>query len=80
MIGQFVTSLAGHDKGVIYIILKEDEEYVYLVDGKYKTLESPKKKNKKHIQRINQFINKEDNHTINNEKIKFSIKNFSKEI
>lgn len=49
MEGMFVVSKAGHDKGTIYIIAAEDSEYVYLVDGKYRTLEKPKKKNREHI-------------------------------
>ena len=55
MIGSFVKSKAGHDKDHIYIIVKEDKEYVYLVDGKIKTLENPKKKKKKHIQIIKKY-------------------------
>lgn len=56
--GMIVTSKAGHDKEELFVIIKIEDEYVYLVDGKYKTLQSPKKKNIKHIQRIN-YINEE---------------------
>lgn len=52
MIGMFAISRAGHDKDTIYIIVDESSEYVYVADGKYKTLDNPKKKNKKHIQII----------------------------
>lgn len=52
MIGMFAISRAGHDKDTLYIIVDETSEYVYVVDGKYKTLDNPKKKNKKHIQII----------------------------
>lgn len=45
-------STAGHDKGSIYVIVKEEADMYYLADGKCKTLEKPKKKNKKHIQII----------------------------
>lgn len=45
-------SLAGHDKGNLYMIIEVDERYVYLADGKYKTLDKLKKKNKQHIQII----------------------------
>ncbi len=48
----FAKTKAGHDKNQIYFLLKEDEEYVYLVNGTTKSLEKPKKKNKKHIQLI----------------------------
>lgn len=50
MTGMFAGSKAGHDKGDIYVIIREEPEYVYLVDGKLRTLDKPKKKNKKHIQ------------------------------
>lgn len=50
--GEFVFSKSGHDKGNLYIIVKEDEEYVYLADGKHKMADNPKKKNKKHVQMV----------------------------
>ena len=49
-IGMFARSLAGHDKGKLYLISKTEEEYVYLVDGVIRTVDKPKKKRKKHIQ------------------------------
>ena len=52
MVGNLAVSLAGHDKGQLYIIIREEEEYVYLCDGNYKKLTDPKRKNKKHIQII----------------------------
>lgn len=45
-------SKAGHDKDDVYVIISEDEIYVYLANGKNKTLSLPKKKKKKHIQPI----------------------------
>lgn len=48
--GCLVRSLAGHDKGCLFIILKEEAEYVYLADGKTRTAGKPKRKKKKHIQ------------------------------
>lgn len=52
MTGMLAASKAGHDKSMIYVIIKEEAEYIYLVDGKIRTLAKPKKKNKKHIQII----------------------------
>lgn len=49
------SSKAGHDKNTVYVIIKEETEYVYLADGRLKTLEKPKKKNKKHIQIIKKY-------------------------
>ena len=52
MIGMLAISRAGHDQGTVYVITGEEGEYVYLVDGKLKTVDRPKKKNRKHIQVI----------------------------
>lgn len=52
MTGMLAISKAGHDKRNVYVIIEEDDEYVYLADGKNRTVSRPKKKNKKHIQII----------------------------
>lgn len=52
MVGMFAVSRAGHDKDTVYIIVEEKTEYVYVSDGRLRTIENPKKKNKKHIQVI----------------------------
>lgn len=52
--GNLAKSLAGHDKGRIYMIIREEEEQVYLADGKNRQVERPKCKRKKHIQPIYQ--------------------------
>lgn len=49
-IGMMAKSLAGHDKGKVYLISGSDEQYVYLVDGQYRTMDRPKRKKRKHIQ------------------------------
>ena len=79
MIGKFAISKAGHDKTKLYVIMNEDLEYVYLVDGDLKPLDKPKKKRKKHIQIINRvdetIQNKlETKQIIYNEDIKRAIK------
>jgi ribosome biogenesis protein Nip4 len=53
LVGCFARSLAGHDKCTVYVIICADNEYVYLSDGKNKSVDSPKKKKRKHIQIIN---------------------------
>lgn len=50
MVGMLATAKAGHDKNQLYIIIEETGDSVWLADGKYKTLQHPKRKNKKHIQ------------------------------
>ncbi len=49
---QFAKSMSGHDRNQYYLIVKKDEEFVYLVNGTTKPLTKPKKKNRKHIQII----------------------------
>jgi ribosomal protein L14E/L6E/L27E len=51
-IGYFATSLAGHDKGLTYVITGVDNEYVYVTDGRLRQVGEPKKKKLKHIQLI----------------------------
>lgn len=53
--GMFARSLAGHDSGKLYVIIRMEAEYVWLVDGITRTLEKPKKKKIRHIQIIHRF-------------------------
>lgn len=70
MIGKFATSIAGHDQTQMYVIVAEEGDFVYLCDGKCKTLSKPKKKRKKHIQIINCTVEKElFNKLLNHEKV-----------
>lgn len=48
-VGTLVESLAGHDKNQIFVILDKKDEYLYLVDGKVRTLAKPKRKKIKHV-------------------------------
>ena len=49
---EFAKSLSGHDKGQYYLVVKEEEEFLFLVNGTTRPLEKAKKKNKKHVQLI----------------------------
>ena len=71
MVGYLARSLAGHDKGNLYIIIEETAQYLLVADGESKTLEKPKKKNPKHLQLI-----RIKNPTNSNEAIKHSIKEY----
>lgn len=51
--GMLARSKAGHDAGRLYMIIRTEEEYVYLADGRLRTLDRLKKKKKKHVQIIN---------------------------
>ena len=79
-IGCFATSIAGHDHNNIYVIIDADDEYVYLVDGKIRKVNNPKKKKLKHVKLIKRTddtiacrIN--NNVALSNEDIKYAIKN-----
>ena len=86
MIGQFVTSKAGHDKGTMYVVVAADDEYVYVSDGKLKLPEKPKKKRIRHIQPINAYVGQEliaklkSKSTVYAEEIKYVLKNYSKQM
>ena len=45
--GMLAISRAGHDKDTCYIVWDMDETYVWLVDGRLRPLEKPKKKKRK---------------------------------
>lgn len=75
-VGMLAKSKAGHDKGHVYVITKEDDAYVYLADGTIRTLEKPKKKKKKHVQVI---CEKHELSGIDNVGIKRILKLFDKE-
>ena len=51
-LGYFATSLCGHDKGKVYMIVKQEGEMIGLSDGGRRTIDNPKWKKKKHIQMI----------------------------
>lgn len=88
-VGGYVISAAGHDAGRWYVIIDIESEYVYLVDGKIRTLDRPKKKKWKHVNLLNAFDSelamKIKNKKAGNEEIKRAIKqmqdrNSSKEV
>jgi ribosomal protein L14E/L6E/L27E len=54
--GQVVYSKGGHDKGLPFIVFLVDKGYLYLVDGKLRTLNKPKKKKIIHVQPTKDII------------------------
>lgn len=81
--GRMAWSLAGHDKGKLYVIIAEDEKYAYLSDGRQRPLENPKKKSWKHIQLIKRVpteLKNLDWDHIKNEEIKHTIKVINSEL
>ena len=54
--GTVVMSLAGRDKGSIYVVLGREENFLLLCDGKNKLLSKPKKKNLRHLKNTGLYI------------------------
>lgn len=88
-IGSFVVATAGHNSDQCYVIFLMDSEYVYLVDGRIRTIDRPKKKKKIHVRMLDLFdqtlTDKVIDKTVKNEEIKRAIKllqyaNSSKEV
>jgi len=52
-VGQVVYSKSGHDKGKAFVIADVEGDFLYLVDGKCRTVNKPKKKKIKHVQLTN---------------------------
>lgn len=83
-IGQVVKSRAGRDKGRIFLVYGVvDEQYVYIVDGDLRRLDSPKKKKIKHLIVFNtvlpEFKEKIENSVkINNSYIRKILEPFNK--
>jgi ribosomal protein L14E/L6E/L27E len=57
VIGQIVITKKGRDKGKPFVVINIQSEYLYLVDGKLRTLLKPKKKKIMHVQPTNSVAN-----------------------
>ena len=57
--GRIVRSCAGRDKGNFLVVIRADESFVYVADGKERKLASPKKKSLKHVKPTNTVIDTE---------------------
>ena len=82
MTGQFAVSRAGRDKGVLYVVVAQEGDFVYLSDGRLKQPDRPKKKRRKHIQPIKAEVGGElkarllSGKAVRPEELKFEIKRF----
>ena len=77
--GMLAKSLAGHDKDTCYVILKADDLYAWLTDGRLTPIGKPKKKKRKHIQVVytipeNLKAKLSGQETLRDEDIKYAIK------
>ena len=47
-----VVSTAGRDQGQWFYVIAQDQTYLYLADGKGRSLEKPKRKKRRHVQKV----------------------------
>ena len=76
--GDIVISITGHDRGEHYLVIDCDKDFIYVADGRLKTLDKPKKKNKKHVSRLgksDEFIDiKNSGDNFNDVELKYLLK------
>ena len=51
-ISDVVVSTAGRDQGDWFYVIEEDPIYLFLANGKDRTLDKPKRKKRKHVQKV----------------------------
>ena len=51
-ISDVVVSTAGRDAGQWFYVIDEDQSYLYLANGKDRQLDKPKRKKRKHVQKV----------------------------
>ena len=51
-ISDVVVSTAGRDQGEVFYVIDEDPVYLMLANGKDRTLDKPKRKKRKHAQKV----------------------------
>ena len=52
LIADVVETTAGRDAGSLFYVIGTDEQFLYLVNGKDRTLEKPKRKKRKHAAKV----------------------------
>ena len=51
-VSDVVVSVAGRDQGEWFYVVAQDQTYLFLANGKDRTLEKPKRKKRKHVQKV----------------------------
>ena len=51
-ISDVVKTISGRDKGGIFYVIQADPIYLYLANGKDRTLDKPKQKKRKHVEKV----------------------------
>ena len=56
MVGRVVCSKYGRDKGYFLVVVKEEDGFLFVCDGKERPLSRPKRKNPKHLALTNTVL------------------------
>ena len=51
-VSDVVVSTAGHDAGAWFYVISADAQFLYLANGMDRTLDKPKRKKRKHVQKV----------------------------
>ena len=51
-ISDVVVSTAGHDEGQLFYVIDMDDQFLYLANGKDRSLDKLKRKKRKHVQKV----------------------------
>ena len=51
-VSDVVISTAGHDQGELFYVIDTDEQFLYLANGKDRSLDKPKRKKRRHVQKV----------------------------
>lgn len=75
--GQLVQSRQGRDKGSYYLVVGCEGDSLFVVDGRKRGIENPKKKNLRHLQKSNQIaadlIANSEGRQLRNEEVRAAI-------
>ena len=74
--GRYAVSLAGHDRGSRYIIVRAEGGFAWVSDGRLKKTAGPKRKNLKHLRLLPGQL---DADQLTDDEIRKALKRFIKE-
>ncbi len=58
--GTVVASKAGHDKGSFFVVVRIENDFVYIADGRGRKLSCPKRKNIIHLAYTNTVLGEQE--------------------
>ena len=51
-VSDVVVSTAGRDRGQWFYVIAQDQTYLYLANGKERSMDRPKRKKRRHVQKV----------------------------